>query len=139
MVGACALRASRAGGDATLAWGIGNTVRLLIGVCALAPVIVPNAARIAVLAVVKSSFRRFIAQISFCRVMLLSPGHHAERNDDHDKRGKEYDEDDSGEHFDEGHGDVLSLLEREYPLPVALHATTVHFFAMAFSSILSRQ
>jgi hypothetical protein len=45
MVGARASRASRAGGDATLAWGIGNTVRLLIGVCARAPVIVPNAAQ----------------------------------------------------------------------------------------------
>lgn len=53
MAGARASRASRTGGDATLAWGIGNTVRLLIGVCARAPVIVPNAARIAVLAVVR--------------------------------------------------------------------------------------
>jgi hypothetical protein len=63
MVGACALRASRAGGDAILACGIGKTVRLLIGVCARAPVTVPNAARIAVLAVVRSSLRRFIAYL----------------------------------------------------------------------------
>src|SRR5215472_18300 len=69
MVGARASRASRAGGDATLAWGIGSTVRLLIGVCARAPVIVPNAARIAVLAVVKSRLRRFMGdlhQTSLC-------------------------------------------------------------------------
>src|SRR5215467_2942902 len=71
MVGACALRASRTGGDATLAWGMGNTVRLLIGVCARAPVIVPNAATIAVLAVVKSSVRRFIADLPY-RAMLQS-------------------------------------------------------------------
>ena len=69
MVGACALRASRAGGDALLACGIGNTVLLLIGVCARVPVIVPNAARIAVLAVVKSRLRRFMEdlhQMSSC-------------------------------------------------------------------------
>jgi hypothetical protein len=69
MVGACALRESRAGGDALLACGIGNTVRLLIGVCARAPVSEPNAARIAVLAVVKSRLRRFMEdahQMSSC-------------------------------------------------------------------------
>src|SRR5262245_7788611 len=69
MVGARASRASRAGGDATLAWGIGNTVRLPIGVCARAPVIVPNAATIAVLAVFRSRVRRFILT-SLCHEML---------------------------------------------------------------------
>jgi hypothetical protein len=63
MAGARALRASRTGGDALLAWGIGNTVRLLIGVCARAPVIVPKAARMAVLAVVKSRLRRFMGEL----------------------------------------------------------------------------